>query len=86
MKVVRTAEGCASVLDLTPDQFRLLVDALGEVGRPDNPVRPFGSEFERFLNRLTLDLSKGCELFDLDSSFPGRFRLRLVKSEPDRPL
>lgn len=87
MRVTRTREGWATIEDLTPEQFLTLLDALDELNRPDNPVRPFAFEFQQVVDVLTWRLSQGVALFSIDAGtppgIPRRFRLRVVGPHDD---
>lgn len=86
MKVVRSSQWRVSLLDVEPAQFALLVDAVAELNRGDSPMRPFSGDFQRLVDRLTLELSAGRGLFDCQYRGEAVSPVfRVVPSEPDPP-
>lgn len=63
MRVLRTGDGRVSILDVSADQFAVLVDAVGDLNRQGNPHRPFSGDFQRWVDGVVLALSQGCKLF-----------------------
>lgn len=66
MKIKQTAEGRVTLSDLSPEQFAVVLDAVDELNRKDNPLRPFSAEFAELVRKLREELSKGMALFEVE--------------------
>lgn len=86
MKVKWTNEQRISILDISPEQLALIVDAVDELYRPNNPRRPFSREFARWVDELRLELSKGAPLYRTESRSHGAAIYHLRSgTDPDKP-
>lgn len=63
MKIELVSETRVSILDVSPEQFAVILDAVDELNRKGSPRRPFSRDFQGWLDGVRLELSKGAKLF-----------------------
>lgn len=85
MRILRNGDGRVSILDVSSEQFAVLVDAVADLNRKGNPCRPFSGDFQRWVDGVTLALSQGCKLFRMQRGKGGLGTVFHLVPSSDKP-